>query len=75
MTRKQIFAEVLSLDPDEREKLTDEIWLVTHGATHQQIDEEWSAEIRRRVEAMERGEGSSKPVEEVIQRLREKQSP
>jgi putative addiction module component (TIGR02574 family) len=38
------------------------------------VDEAWAIEIRRRIEAMDRGEGSSKPSDEVVARLRQKRS-
>jgi len=38
------------------------------------VDEAWSGEIKRRLEAMDRGEGSSRLSDEVVARLRKKQS-
>jgi hypothetical protein len=38
------------------------------------VDDAWAIELRRRIEAMDRGEGSSKPSDEVVARLRAKRS-
>ncbi len=43
-------------------------------AEQKEIDDAWSAEIKRRIDAMDRGEGSSKPSDEVVARLRQKRS-
>jgi putative addiction module component (TIGR02574 family) len=72
MTKEQILNEVRALDPEDQEQLADAIWLAAQGVTREQIEAEWAEEIRRRLAAMDRGEGSSKPVEQVMQRLRDK---
>lgn len=69
MTKDQILAEARALEPAEQEQLADELWMLAHGESEQSIQSAWADEIRTRLERAKRGEGSSKPVEEVIERL------
>ena len=75
MTKDQILAEALKLPPDEQDQLADAVWRLLNGATQQEIEAEWAEEIRRRLDRHERGEGSSRPSDEVVARLRNMKAP
>lgn len=74
MTKDQILAEAMKLKPEEQEQLADAVWRVANGASQQEIEGEWAEEIRRRLDRIERGEGSSRPSDEVVERLRNKKA-
>ena len=74
MTKDQILAEAMKLEPAGRGQLANAFWRVAHGISREQIDAEWAAEIRRRIDALDRGEASSKLSDEVVERLRKKVS-
>jgi putative addiction module component (TIGR02574 family) len=71
-TKQQILHEAIRLPEHEREWLADELFASIGESDRAAIDEAWRDEIRRRVKAMDLGEGSSKSVEEVVARLRRK---
>ena len=52
MTKTQLLAEALTLQPKEREELAEELLL----SVNEVLDEEWAAEIRRRVAGIDGGE-------------------
>lgn len=72
MTREQIFAEAMSLDPRDRQELADDLLVSLSDAEREAIDAAWLAEARRREEAFARGEMSTSPVDEVIARIQTK---
>jgi putative addiction module component (TIGR02574 family) len=74
MTKDQLLQEATKLPPQEQEQLADACWRLAHGTTPAQIEAEWATEIRRRLDAIERGEGSSKLSDDVVQRLRNKKA-
>ena len=61
--------EVLQLDRDSQRRLADEIE-DRLAEPHDEIDEAWSQEIKRRLDAHRRGEGSSVTAEESIANAR-----
>ncbi len=69
MTKEQILAEAMALDPREREALADELLLSLTDGDHAAIDAAWLAEVRRREEAFVRGETSTSPLDAVMARL------
>jgi hypothetical protein len=71
MTREQIKNAALELDPADREILAEEILLSISNHERSAVDEAWLTEIRRRDAAKPNG----KPIEEVIERLRNKARP
>jgi Putative addiction module component len=68
LTREQIKTAALELDPVEREALAEEILLSIADAERSAIDAAWLAEARQR----DAGKSSDRPVDEVIDRLRNK---
>lgn len=68
MTREEILAEVMKLDPKQREELAEDIWQRgTPDLTPEQV-----AELHRRTAAVDRGEMETIPGEEVMRQLRER---
>jgi putative addiction module component (TIGR02574 family) len=72
MTREQLLAEAMALDPKEREALAEELWLSLDHTSRDEIDAAWMEEVQRRIAAYERGEVEAVPGEEVMRRLRER---
>jgi len=70
MTKSQIKVAALELDPVERQALAEELLLSLDQADSQTIDAAWLAEARRRDAAFLNGSVASKPVDEVIDRIR-----
>jgi putative addiction module component (TIGR02574 family) len=68
MTKEQIIAEVMKLDPEERDEVAEEIW----QRNAPDLTPEQMAEVRRRIEAIDRGEVEMIPGEQVMRELREK---
>jgi len=71
----QLFESALHLSDDERAELADRIWRRIDGDTQEEIAAAWAAEIKRRIEASDRGEGHWLTEEEVNQRLEAKYGP
>jgi putative addiction module component (TIGR02574 family) len=72
LTKEQILTEAMALNPREREAIAEELWLSIDKQTKEELAAAWANEIHSRVDKAARGEGSSKPVEEVLSRLRNK---
>ena len=72
MTKEQILTEVLTLKPEERESLAEQIWLSVEGANEAEIDAAWAEEIECRIDALESGKIEAVPAEQTLQRLAEK---
>jgi putative addiction module component (TIGR02574 family) len=56
MTRQQLLAEAMALSAEDRERLAEDLWQSLDDATRDEIDDAWTTEIRRRMEAIDRGE-------------------
>ena len=69
LTRQQILAEALSLDPPERESLAEELLLSLDEPDREAIDAAWLAKSHSRDEAYRRGEVQAMPVDEAIARI------
>ena len=71
MTREVLYeleAAVLSLPKDERARLAER--LIASLDEDPEIEAAWAAEIRRRLDAMSRGEVEMVPAEDVISEAR-----
>ena len=75
LTREQIRAAALELDPNDREALAEELLLSIGVEEREAIDQAWLEEARRRDAALLAGKGHSKPVDEVLGRLQRKARP
>jgi putative addiction module component (TIGR02574 family) len=58
------------LSAEERARLAEVMTESLRGAVPSEIEAEWEAEIKRRVEAYERGEATLIPAEEVFAKAR-----
>jgi putative addiction module component (TIGR02574 family) len=72
MSKEKILSEAMALNPREREAIAEELWLSVDEQTKEELAIAWTDEIRRRLDQAAKGEGSSKPVEKVLTRLRNK---
>ncbi len=70
MTKDELLAEAMALEPQEREEVADALLTSLIGANHAEIDAAWLAESHRRDEAYKRGEVGASTVDEVIDRVR-----
>lgn len=59
-----------SLTPEERARLAEAMTESLRAAMPSEIESEWEAEIKRRVEAYERGEATLIPAEDVFAKAR-----
>lgn len=66
---RKLLDEALALPPDERAALVDAL---SESLEPIEVSPEWADEIRRRIEAIERGEAKLVPWDEVRARLRAK---
>ena len=72
MTREQLRAAALALEPVDREALAEELLLSIGEDDREVIDAAWLGEVRSRYEAYRRGEGQARSVDEVVGRLERK---
>jgi len=72
LTKEQVKTAAMQLDPSDRESLAEELLLSLTGEHAAAIDAAWLAEARRRDAAFLRGQTSVRPVDEVIERLKNK---
>ena len=72
MTKEQLLAEAMALDPEEREALADDLWMTLDHTSREAIEAAWAEEIERRIAAYDRGEVAAVPADEMFRRLREK---
>ena len=66
---KKILADALALPPTERASLVEEILSSFDFPSRQEIDALWANEVEDRIDAYERGEMSSRSVQEVFDRI------
>lgn len=71
MTRDEIRAEAMTLDAREREALAEEL-LRSIWDEELAMQGEWIAECQDRIAAVDRGEMSTKPGEQVMSELYER---
>jgi putative addiction module component (TIGR02574 family) len=64
-----IFDAALSLPSEDRATLADKLVESLRAEESAELSPEWTAEIRRRIEAYKRGEMKTIPAEEVMQSL------
>jgi len=69
MTKDQILAEARALDPTQRKELIEDLRQITGG---DELTPALRAELRRRVAAIDRGEVTMIPGEQVMREIRER---
>lgn len=70
MTRSQVVAEALKLDPEDRIEVAQQLLASLDHLSEAEIEALWLIEAERRDEALDRGELKSIPAEEVFANLR-----
>ncbi len=70
LTKEQIRSAAMALDPAEREALAQDLLLSISGSEREAIDAAWLAEAHRRDAAFTAESVGSKPVDDVVNRLR-----
>jgi putative addiction module component (TIGR02574 family) len=69
MTKEQILTEAMALAPRERDQVAEALW---QGIAPGELSSSQIAEIRRRLDALDRGLTHALPGEQVMQELRQR---
>jgi len=72
LTKEQIRTAALNLDPVDRESLAEELLLSIDESSRREIDAAWLAEVHRRDADYRAGKTTAKPIDDVLNRLRNK---
>jgi putative addiction module component (TIGR02574 family) len=72
MTKEQILEQVRALDPKERRELIEDLWQMPDD---DELTPEQLAELDRRLAAVDRGEATFIPGDQVMRELRERPRP
>jgi putative addiction module component (TIGR02574 family) len=67
MTKEQILEAVMALSPEERQELAVDLFQTIDLEPE---DPNWRSELRRRADAIDRGEMKLIPADEALRRLR-----
>ena len=67
---KKLSEEIRKLSPEEQADLMDELLVLTHREPDPEIEKAWTEAAERRIDAYERGETTTVPLEDVMARLR-----
>jgi putative addiction module component (TIGR02574 family) len=70
MTRSQVVAEALKLDPEDRIEVAQQLLASLDNLSEGEIEALWLVEAERRDQALDKGEFKSIPAEEVFANLR-----
>ena len=71
-TYEEVRDEAMSLNPEERSSLAEDLWDSNRTAEELEIDRAWTVEVERRVAEIDAGLGTLIPGEDVIRELRAK---
>jgi putative addiction module component (TIGR02574 family) len=69
---EQILQSALSLNPDDRVEIAESLILSLDEERAADIEAAWAAEIKRRLESIDRGEVKLIPADEVMRSMRER---
>lgn len=72
-TKEEIIAATESLSEDAKLEIVDSLLASVYGA-NKEVDEAWKREIKRRMDALDSGEATLIPGEEVLERARRRLS-
>jgi putative addiction module component (TIGR02574 family) len=70
MSTKSITAAALSLTPEEKAKLAEDLLRSLDPPDQADIEDAWAEEIERRIDALDRGEEDTIPVEQFLSEAR-----
>lgn len=68
-TKNEVLAEALALPPIERAELIEELLSSFDFPDRERLDRLWAAEAEDRIDAYERGEISTVPLESVFEKI------
>lgn len=68
---EQLLAEARQLSPDQRAELLDRLGETVHGEASPEVAAEWNKVALDRLAAIERGQSTLRPGEEVMARMRQ----
>jgi putative addiction module component (TIGR02574 family) len=68
-TKKELLAEALFLPPIERAELIEELLASFDFPERERIDRLWAQEAEERIDAYERGEETSIPLQSVFEKI------
>ena len=68
-SKKEVFAEALNLPPIERAELIEELLSSFDFAGRKRLDQLWADEAEERIDAHDRGEIPSVPLESVFEKI------
>jgi putative addiction module component (TIGR02574 family) len=69
LTKEQLLAEAMALEPKEREALAEELWLSVESGDREELDAQWLAEAQRRDAAFAAGHIKAVPVDVAVNRV------
>lgn len=69
---EKIYEQAINLPVDERLILIDKLMISTNLPTQKDIDQEWSAEVERRYQALEKGEAKLISGDKVFEKIRKR---
>lgn len=69
---QQVLQTALALPPHEREELAEMLLLSLDEPSPPEVEAAWGEEIKRRIEAIDRGEVTLIPADQVMRELRER---
>lgn len=69
---QQVLQTALALPPHEREELAEMLLLSLDEPSPSEVEAAWGEEIKRRIEAIDRGEVTLIPADQVMRELRER---
>jgi putative addiction module component (TIGR02574 family) len=69
---EQILQSALSLDPDDRMEIAETLILSLGKEEAAEIEAAWAAEIKRRIDSIDKGLVQMIPADEVMREMRER---
>lgn len=69
MSTHEIIDAAMSLPPEEKARLAEQLLASLDSREQQQVDEEWAAEVEQRIDDLDAGRIQTIPGEEVFRRL------
>jgi putative addiction module component (TIGR02574 family) len=67
---QKLLEEALALNPEDRERLAESLWLSLDGASPDEVDVAWQGELERRADEALRGEGLGQECDAFLEGLR-----
>ena len=68
-TKNEVLAEALNLSPIERAQLIEDLLSSFDFPDRERLDQLWAQEAEERIDAYERGEISTTPLESVFEKI------